>query len=275
MKRRRSPIHHRVKTYMRNGKSVKEHTRGKGQRDKQKSPRRRRVKNREVKSAFAQIKRRLGWIHDVLIVRQKDLKGKLISELQSWDVTGLKVHGYIRKLKAIIVPDEPSAHEVIHEYGHYLYDITPSMARVDIPVSYPVTTEHGRAEHYNVFHGSNDEWFAYHFAFWVAGDTDSWHEIEKEKFSEMLKKVKKRRAQMTKKKQKIIITSKSAGFREGGRTSGFTKGEEVEVIRILPNGDAVVWTKASPSVWGELAHKRKPAKRRKVQIPSYKFELVK
>lgn len=193
MTRRKSPIKHRVQQHKRNGRVVKEHTRGKGQRDKQKSPRRHRIRNREVKSAFTQIKRKLGWVHDVRVVRQKDLKGRLISELQGWDVTGLKVHGYERKTKTIIVPDEPSAHEIIHEYGHYLYDITPSMERVSIPASYPVVTEHGKAERYNVFHGSNDEWFAYHFAFWVAGDTKNWHEIEKEKFAIMLSKVKRRR----------------------------------------------------------------------------------
>lgn len=203
--KRRSPRKHRVKRYERyDGTVVKSHSRGKGTRThlsrraysigskKTRTPSGAR-ENHVVRSAFAKIKRKLSHVDGVRVVQQKDLKGRFISELQGWDVTGLKVHGYERKTQTIIVPDEPDVHEVIHEYGHYLYDITPSMKRVNIPASYPIVTEHGKAEQYNVFHGSNDEWFAYHFAFWVAGDTEDWHEVEKKKFAVMLSKVKRRR----------------------------------------------------------------------------------
>jgi len=73
-----------------------------------------------------------------------------------------------------------------------LYHKTPTLSKVDIPASYPVETKEGEAELYNVFFGSsNDEWFAYHFPFWIRGETQDWHPIEREIMQKMIEKVKK------------------------------------------------------------------------------------
>lgn len=60
-----------------------------------------------------------------------------------------------------------------------------------------------------------------------------------------------------------------------GRSVPISKGAILEVIRFTENGDAVVWVDKMPSVWREMAYKTKPAKRMRVQIPSYMFEEVK
>ena len=142
-----------------------------------------------LKEAFKLIKRRLGSVDNVKVIEQRNIKGRLISP-QGWDVTGLKVHGYMRETKAIIIPSEPNINEVLHEYGHYLFHKHPELEKVGIPASYPI--KNGTAEEYNVMYGSNDEWFAYHFAFWIQNKTKDWHLIEKKIFKEMISVVKRK-----------------------------------------------------------------------------------
>ena len=191
MTKRKSPVRHKVKTHTRKNRPVREYIRGKGK-NKIIFHKRRMVilkKNPNIRMAFALVKKKLGWIDDVNVIEQSDIKGHLISP-QGWDVTGFRVHGYSPEEDVIIVPNDPDTHEIIHEYGHHLYHKFPILEKIKIPASYPIETKEGRAEIYNVIFGSNDEWFAYHFPFWIKGKTQDWHPLEKEIMGKMMKNVK-------------------------------------------------------------------------------------
>jgi len=105
------------------------------------------------------------------------------------DISHYKVHGYDKKQKIIIVPDNPSVNMVVHEYGHYLYDVTPTMKKINIPS----TITHPDGSFTPVpYANDNDEFFAYHFAHHVDNpDFKWWHPKIKRSFMQMLSKIKR------------------------------------------------------------------------------------